>query len=261
MQDFEIMKLDVMLTENELKHALERISDKMEDQFGEEYDCTFKKTTSNSGKEMVLVNLKELNTSSEFECVANFERSVNKVHFTYVRLRSFGDSFHRFKNYDPSGTLLKAIWLFLEEMSTANNDATSAFIIEGTPHLYLKGRQADHRIKGIGLIDDKGRCYMTNGEEKDGNIGAGIEDEHDFVWTPKYMLNDWLSENPKLKETIQQNSKEVFDIMGKYAIHQKRNDVINVVQFIDLFTQINNLASMSTGFNDPTIKQISELFN
>lgn len=116
------------------------------------------------------------------------------------------------------------------------------------------------------MIDTSGNIYSTVGKTTKDKLNVQMnqsvfddEDDND-TFEIKTFIFDWLDEpdQSKLKEAISSltTQEQKMDLIGKYLIKARENDMISASEYMDLFRQAGTF-----GFSDETLLTIHKLIS
>ena len=211
---------------------------------------------SKSNMNVYKITINNNDTGSCIDCVA--EHNLNDIVFKPFKLKNFNESFYTI----PYGqNELCEVFLECIMKLTIKYKGTLGCITENGPILIEQGKNLSNRVKGYGIIDDRGKihCLRTDSSLSDIDEDQDTSDIDSYI--PRYLVNDWLDENPAFKEKVKivTDKRERFELMAQFALYQKRKNMITSDQFRDILMQTGTLINMVGGFKDETINNIYQL--
>jgi hypothetical protein len=220
---------------------------------GISFDWTYKEAhLSKSNKNVYKITFNNLDSSNSIDLVAS--KVTSGIQFEPIELRNYNNTFYKW-NYEDDD-LIQVMLLALKR-SALKAKGDFGCILDGKYTLVKDGRDISTHVAGLAIIDDRGKVYHLK-------HGQNIDDEDDnntMGYVPSYLINDWLDENPPFKAKLQSFPKsEQFELMGQFAIYQKRNGMITADQFRDIIIQVGTFTDMLGGFKDEMLKNIYQFF-
>ncbi len=240
-----IKKFDSLVDEYLYNHA------------SDDYSFNYEEKITKSSKNLYQVNFENSDNAHKFSILG--KRDGNSIKFTPMQI---GGEYKKsyYTDHNPSNDILEGlVFGVMEEI--AKEQKGDFICIQGSAYSVIqKGRDFSKRITGIGLIDRNGKVYTTKtGNDNDDDTDVDDYDIDSYV--PTYLLNEWLEENEQFREKLQGQPKEdQFDIMGQYAVYQKKKDMITANQFRDIILQVGSLADMTNGFKNQSLREVYQLY-
>lgn len=252
---FEIVDIDIKIDHKQFTDVVDEvISDESSNQ-GISFDWSDKEAhLTRSNTTMYKITFNNLDSNNNVEMVA--QKSANDIIFKPIALRNFNETFYKYNYLDDD--LIKVVLLALKRLAIKAK-GNFGCIMDGNSTLVRDGRDISNHIVGLAIIDDKGKVYnLKNSGVQD------IDDDEDsntIGYVPKYLINDWLDENVQFQVKLQSVPKQdQFELMGQFAIYQKRKNMITADQFRDIMLQIGTFADMLGGFKDEALKNVYQFF-
>lgn len=207
---------------------------------------------SKSNKNVYKITFTNLDSSNTIDLVAN--KVANGIEFEPIELRNYNNTFYK-SNYQDDD--LTNVMLLALKKSALKAKGNFGCIFDGQSTLVKDGRDMSTHIAGVALIDDRGKVYhLKHGQNLDEE-----EDDNTLGYIPKFLINDWLDENPQFQAKLQTIPKtDQFEMMAQFAVYQKRKNMLTADQFRDVLLQIGTFAEMIGGFKDESIKSIYQFF-
>ena len=250
----EIVDIDMRLDHQSFSNIMDDVIHDESNRTGISFDWSDKESHLNrSNLNVYKVTVTNMDSSNTIDLVA--EHSGNDIVFKPFELRNFNESFYKQSYEDDDLTQVMILALKRIALKASGNFGC---IFDGQYTLIQKGRDISAHVKGMALIDDKGKVYNIKNKQ---SLDEQDDDEDVMGYIPKYLINDWLEENIAFQAKLQSVPKQdQFEIMGQFATYQKRKGMITADQFRDILLQIGTFADMIGGFKGETLKSIYQFF-
>ena len=251
---FEIVDIDIRMDHQQFSDTMNEVMTDESNRTGISFDWSDKEShLSKSNTSMYKVTFTNLDSSNTIDIVA--EKSNNDIVFKPIALRNYNESFYK-SNYDDDD--LSNVMLVALKRLALKAKGSFGCTMDGKSTLVKDGRDISTHIVGLALIDDKGKVYHLKHSQ---NIDEEDDDNGISSYVPRYLINDWLEENPAFQIKLQSVPKtDQFELMGQFAIYQKKKDMLTADQFRDVILQVGTFAEMVGGFKDETVKNIYQFF-
>ena len=262
----QIFNIDIECGQSELEQCVIDCIDYYQNNCNFEYNWSLNNTRTNQGKVVCAITLTNLDTSGKFELVAS-SKSGGRIVFENLSLNSYNKSFYK---HIPSSTtscpdcLVDLAFDILSRLAIENKGSVSGFFMDANndlrPIVVSNGKSMSHRIKGFGIVDDKNRIYSSSESQFLSDDDDDTDDEVEDNYIVKYLIKDWVDENPQFKEKLNNTSKEdVPELMGQFAIYQRQKDMITSNQLKDIMFQLDGIVKIKGGFKDPNVEMIHKM--
>lgn len=251
---FEIVDIDIRMNHQQFTDVMDEVMRDESSRTGISFDWSDKEShLSKSNTSMYKVTFTNLDSSNTIDVVA--EKSNNDIVFKPIALRNYNESFYK-SNYNDDD--LSNVMLVALKRLALKAKGSFGCTMDGQSTLVKDGRDISTHVVGLALIDDKGKVYHLKHSQ---NIDDEDDDSNISSYVPRYLINDWLEENPMFQVKLQSVPKtDQFELMGQFAIYQKKKDMLTADQFRDVMLQIGAFAEMVGGFKDETVKNIYQFF-
>lgn len=264
-QQNQIFDIDIECEQSELEKCISDCIDHCQTQCNFEYDWSLNNTRTNQGKVVCAITLTNLDTSGKFELVAS-SKSGGRIVFENLSLNSYNKSFYKHNpgsSDERSDYLVPLAFNIMSKLAIQNKGNVAGYFMDVgdnlRPFVISNGKSMNHRIKGFGIIDDKNRIYSSS----ESHFLPDDDDDTDEVednYVVKYLIKDWVDENPQFKEKLNNTSKEdVPELMGQFAIYQRQKDMITSNQLKDIMFQLDGIVKIKGGFKDPNVEMIHKM--
>lgn len=252
----EIVDIDFTLDYQIFRNIVDDVVSEISSNKGIGFDYNDKEAhLSRSNRAVFKLTFTNTDSSNTIDVVANKVNS--NIEFKPIELRNYNNSFYTYNYYDDD---LIEVMLTVLKRSAIKGKGSFGCILNDKCTLVKDGRDMSMHIAGIGIIDDRGKVYhLKHGQncEDDEND----DDNNTIGYVPKYLINDWLDENPQFQAKLQTISKtDQFEMMAQFAVYQKRKNMLTADQFRDVLLQVGTFAEMIGGFKDEYIKNIYQFF-
>lgn len=250
----DIVSLDFSLDWKEFCDIVDNAISDESSRTGISFDWSNKEAhLSKSNKNVYKITFTNLDSSNTIDLVAN--KVASEIKFEPIELRNYNNTFYKC-NYEEND--LAQVMLLVLKRSALKAKGNFGCIFNGQYMLVKDGRDMSTHVIGLAIIDDRGNIYhLKHGQ----NLDEEEDDDNTMGYVPKYLINDWLDENPQFQAKLQTVSKsDKFDIMAQFAIYQKQKNMINASQFMDIMIQVGNFADLVGGFKDESVKSIYQFF-
>lgn len=213
---------------------------------------------SKSNKNVYKITFTNLDSSNTIDLVAS--KVASGIQFEPIELRNYNNTFYKWNHEDDD---LTQVMLLALKKSALKANGNFGCIFDGQKRLYpcytlvKDGRDMSAHVTGLAIIDDRGKVYhLKHGQNLDEE-----DDDNTIGYVPKYLINDWLDENPQFQAKLQTIPKiDQFEMMAQFAVYQKRKNMLTADQFRDVLLQVGTFAEMIGGFKDESIKSIYQFF-
>jgi hypothetical protein len=254
---FEIVNIDFKLDHNQFVQITDEIVSDESSRTGTSFDWSESEAhLSKSNKSVYKLTFKDLDSGESIELVAN--KSLNDIEFVPIELRNYNNSFYKSSSINNTDEIASLVLLVLKR-SAMKAKGSFGCILNGQSTLVNQGRDMSDHIKGLALIDDKGKVYNLKYLQA---IDDDEDDNNTVGYVPRYLINDWLDENPQFQAKIQtiSNQLDKFEMMAQFAIYQKRKNMLTSDQFRDILLQVGTFVDMLGGFKNESVKNIYQFF-
>lgn len=251
---FEIVDIDIRIDHQQFADTMDEVIRDESSRTGISFDWSDKEShLSKSNTSMYKVTFTNIDSSNTIDVVA--EKSNNDIVFKPIALRNYNESFYKC-NYDDDD--LSNVMLVALKKLALKSKGNFGCTMDGQTALVRDGRDISTHVVGLALIDDKGKVYHLKHSQ---NLDEEDDDSNISTYVPRYLINDWLEENPQFQAKLQGVPKESrFELMGQFAVYQKMKDMLTADQFRDIILQVGNFAEMVGGFKDDMVKNIYQFF-
>ena len=254
----EIVEIDFSLSYQLFRDIVDDVISDESSRTGISFDWDVKEAhLSRSNKNVYKITFTNLDSTNTIDVVASkITRQIGEdIEFKPIELRNYNNSF--FKSNYADDDLTQVMLLSLKRCAIKAKGSFGC-ILDGQSTLIKDGRDMSAHIAGIALIDDRGRVYhLKHGQ----NLDEDEDDNDTLGYVPKFLINDWLDENPQFQAKLQTVSKaDQFELMAQFAVFQKRKGMLTADQFRDILLQVGTFADMVGGFKDELIKTIYQFF-
>lgn len=250
---FDIVDIDMRIDYSIFSNTMDEVIRDESSRTGISFDWASKKASilrSNTSVYKIIIT--NMDSSNKMEIVA--DDIGNDIVFKPFELRNFNETFYKLSYQDDD--LLQVTLLALKKIALKAK-GNFGCILDGQYCLVHQGRDISPHVKSVALVDDNGKIYSLKGGQK---IDDSQEDDG-MGYVPQYLINTWLEENEPFQNKLQSVPKtEQFELMGQFAIYQKRKDMITASQFRDLIIQIGTFADMVGGFKDNSLSSVYQFF-
>ena len=249
----EIVALDIRLDHQVFTDLMNDVISDENSRTGISFEWSEKTASlSQSGINMYKITYTNLDSSNTIDLVA--EQSGADIVFKPFELRNYNSSFYKCNYQDDD---LTQVMLLSLKRCALKNKGTFGCVFDGNYTLVTDGRDVSTKVKSVALIDDKNKIYSLKSQQIE-----DIGDEEDTVcYVPKYIISEWLEENPAFQMKLQNVPKnDQFELMAQFAIYQKQKGMINANQFRDIIIQVGSFAEMIGGFKEKDIKNLYQFF-
>jgi hypothetical protein len=207
---------------------------------------------SKSNKNVYKITFTNLDSSNTIDLVAS--KVASGIEFEPIELRNYNNTFYKW-NYEDDD--LMQVMLLALKKSALKAKGNFGCIFDGQYTLVKDGRDMSTHVAGLAIIDDRGKVYhLKHGQNLDEE-----DDDNTMGYVPRYLINDWLDENPQFQAKLQTIPKiDQFEMMAQFAVYQKRKNMLTADQFRDVLLQVGTFAEMIGGFKDESIKSIYQFF-
>lgn len=207
---------------------------------------------SKSNKNVYKITFNNLDSSNTIDLVAS--KVASGIQFEPIELRNYNNTFYKWNYKDDD---LTQVMLLALKRSALKAKGNFGCIFDGQYTLVKDGRDMSAHVTGLAIIDDRGKVYhLKHGQNLDEE-----DDDNTMGYVPRYLINDWLDENPQFQAKLQTIPKiDQFEMMAQFAVYQKRKNMLTADQFRDVLLQVGTFAEMIGGFKDESIKSIYQFF-
>lgn len=207
---------------------------------------------SKSNKNVYKITFNNLDSSNTIDLVAS--KVASGIQFEPIELRNYNNTFYKWNYKDDD---LTQVMLLALKRSALKAKGNFGCIFDGQYTLVKDGRDMSAHVTGLAIIDDRGKVYhLKHGQNLDEE-----DDDNTIGYVPRYLINDWLDENPQFQAKLQTIPKiDQFEMMAQFAVYQKRKNMLTADQFRDVLLQVGTFAEMIGGFKDESIKSIYQFF-
>lgn len=249
----EIVDIDFALDFTTFHNVVDEVISDESSRTGISFDWNDKEAhLSKSNKNMYKITFTNLDSSNTIDLVAS--KVASGIQFEPIELRNYNNTFYKW-NYEDED-LINVMLLALKK-SALKAKGSFGCIFNGQYTLVKDGRDMSTHVAGLAIIDDRGKVYhLKHGQNLDDE-----DDDNTMGYVPKYLINDWLDENPQFQAKLQAIPKaDQFEMMAQFAVYQKRKNMLTADQFRDVLLQVGTFAEMIGGFKDESIKSIYQFF-
>ena len=259
---FNIFNVEIKADIDKVTRIAEECINDWDNNTNHEYSFESNKTRTTKGHNIYNLKFTNLDLSTYVEIVASCDK--NDVVFENLSLASFNNGFVRYNcNMDGSDHLPGLVSDWITSIALETNGSISGYYSSGEflfPLLVVKGKDLSNRIKGLAVIDDKQRIYSDFNDYPHPSDDDDEDEFEDNSYTGKYIIKDWIDDNPKFKEKLNQTDKdEVPELMGQYAVYQKAHDMITSNQLKDIMIQLDGIVKLKGGFKDQNVETIRQM--
>lgn len=249
----EIVDIDFALDFTTFHNVVDEVISDESSRTGIAFDWSEKEAhLSRSNKNVYKITFTNLDSSNTIDLVAS--KVASGIQFEPIELRNYNNTFYKW-NYEDED-LINVMLLALKK-SALKAKGSFGCIFNGQYTLVKDGRDMSTHVAGLAIIDDRGKVYhLKHGQNLDDE-----DDDNTMGYVPKYLINDWLDENPQFQAKLQAIPKaDQFEMMAQFAVYQKRKNMLTADQFRDVLLQVGTFAEMIGGFKDESIKSIYQFF-
>lgn len=249
----EIVDIDFTLDFTTFHNVVDEVISDESSRTGIGFDWNDKEAhLSRSNKNVYKITFTNLDSSNTIDLVAS--KVASGIQFEPIELRNYNNTFYKW-NYEDKD--LTNVMLLALKKSALKAKGSFGCIFDGQYTLVKDGRDMSTHVTGLAIIDDRGKVYhLKHGQNIDEE-----DDDNTMGYVPKYLINDWLDENPQFQAKLQAIPKtDQFEMMAQFAVYQKRKNMLTADQFRDVLLQVGTFAEMIGGFKDESVKNIYQFF-